>query len=135
MAALDAGTRQPVEDAELLLAQPLVDDQLRRVLSDAADRADQLRRRLRAAIRRDQHDVRTLIRRQGREPPAKGDRLLLAQAAQGDVGISDRNVDLCQSGGVCCVTCDIAGALPMSNDPKPFRPTLLHNQPPAAVLL
>jgi len=37
MAALDAGTRQPVEDAELLLAQPLVDDQLRRLLGDSAD--------------------------------------------------------------------------------------------------
>ena len=34
---------------------------------------------------RDQHDVRTLIHRHRREPPAERDRLLLAQATQGDV--------------------------------------------------
>jgi hypothetical protein len=37
-------------------------------------------------------------------------------------------------GGVGCVTCDIPGALAMSNDPKSFRPTLLHNQPPGTPL-
>ena len=117
MLPLDPGTGQPVEDAELLLAQALVDDQFRRALGEAADGAEQLRRLLAPGDKARSARRWALIRWHRAEPPAERQRLLLAEAAKGHIGIPDRDVDLWQAGGIGRVACDIAGALPMSDDP------------------
>ena len=61
MVSLDPDPRQPVEDAELFLAQPLVHEEPRRRRCDAARPADPLGRLDRAPVRRGEDEVRALV--------------------------------------------------------------------------
>src|SRR3569623_474766 len=56
----DAGSRQPVENAELALPQPLVDDRLRRTAGKRPGLADQFGRLPRPDVGRAQDDLRPL---------------------------------------------------------------------------
>ena len=89
----DAGGGQPVEHAELALAQPLVDDRLARLCGDAARLADRLGGLAGADIRRGQHDLGPLGLGQRGEPAAERARLLVAEVAQRHVDVAHRDVD------------------------------------------
>jgi hypothetical protein len=122
----DAVAGQPVEDAEFLLAQPLVLDEVRRVHVKAAGALDQRRRLERAPVGRGQDHIGLLVPGHFREPAAEGARLLLAQAAERHVDVATAGIDMRQAGSVGCVARDIAAAFAVADDPQPARPSLRH---------
>src|SRR5207302_3586152 len=75
----DARGRQPVEDAELALAQPLIDDGSRRTAGERALLTDERRGLLGADVRRRKNDLRPVIAWQRGEPTPGRLRLLHAQ--------------------------------------------------------
>ena len=79
MMPLDAGAGEPVEDAELLLAQALVDDERVALGAEPACRLDELGRALRPQIGRGQDDVRPFRGRQRGEPASERARLLFPE--------------------------------------------------------
>ena len=91
VAGLDAIAREAVEQAELLLAEALVEHD---VLRRAAHGGDELGGACGAQVRRRDHDVGPLVGGQLREPPAQRAGLLLAARAQGHVDVAVREVEL-----------------------------------------
>src|SRR5690348_3538971 len=65
---LDARARQAIQDAELLFAQALIDDQLRRLTAPTVMLADELGGMTSARIGRAQDDLRTTVRSERAEP-------------------------------------------------------------------
>ena len=122
----DAGGGQPVEDAELALAQALVDDRLARLLGDAARLADRLGGLAGADIRRGEDDLGPLALRQRGEPAAERAACSLAELAQRHVDVAHVDVDHAEAGRIGGVARDVAGALPVADDPELFGPSLSH---------
>ncbi len=127
----DAERRQPVEDAELLFAQPLVAD-----AGDGADVAvglvsvraqcgeDAVAGLAGADVGRAEHDLRLLVARQGGEPVAERVALLLAERRQRHVDIAIGDIDRGKAAELGRVAGDVAGALAVADDPERLRPLL-----------
>src|SRR5947209_3247815 len=126
----DACGREAVEDAELALAQPLIDDRPRRPAGESALLADERRGLLCADIRRRKNDLRPVIARQRGEPAAGGLRLIDSEGRQRHVDVAQIDVDFVRAGLVGGVSRDIALALAMPHQPQPLRPILTHCRPP-----
>ena len=125
-ALADADAGQPVEDAELALAQPLVDDRPGRAAGERAGLADDLGGLARPHVGRGEDDLGPLVARQSGKPAAG--RLGLAKAELGErhVDVADVDVDLVRAGLVGGVAGDIALALPVPHQPQPLGPILPH---------
>ena len=133
-ALADAERGQPVEDAELALAQPLVDDRPRRAAGQRALLADDLGRLPRADIGRGQDDLGPFVARQRGEPAAGRFGLLDAELGQRHVDVAHVDVDLVRAGLVGGVARDIALALPVPDQPQSFGPVLAHQPAPPEAL-
>ena len=93
VALFDGELGQPVQDAELLLAQPLVGGKRHSVLVDPGLFQKQQRGRPSAQVGRTQHHIGTLFRRQIAKPSAKRARLLLSQCRKRRIDIACHDVD------------------------------------------
>ncbi len=120
----DAGGGQPVENPELALAQPLVDDRVRRAAGERAGAADDLRGLLRPHVRRREDQLGAFLARQCGEPAASGVGLLAPEIGQGHVDVAARDVDLVRAGFVRRVARYVALTLPMPDEPQALRPVL-----------
>src|SRR5712671_5004608 len=86
---LDAGRGEPVEYSELLLPEPLVDDQRKRILPHARCFHDQTGSMTGAEIRRGEHNAGLFFAWQITEPASKRDRLALAELRERNIHIPD----------------------------------------------
>jgi hypothetical protein len=122
----DAAHGQAVEDAELLFAQAFVGMDGQQLVAVQALHQD-VGRLGRAHVRRMEHDVRLAVRRQRGEPARQCLRLTHAQLGQGHVDVALGDVDEQAGRGFGRVTCDVAGALAMPDEPDFLRPLLIHH--------
>ena len=119
---------RPVENPELALAQPLVDDGPRGGRPTARPLADDLGGLARPHIRRGQDEFGPLVGRQSGEPAARGFGLLVAEFGQGHVDVAQVDVDLMRARLVGGVARDIALALAMADEPQSLGPVLAHRR-------
>ncbi len=125
----DAGPGQPVEDAELALAQALVDGVFDEGRIEAAVFPDDLGRPLRPLIGRGQDDLGPAVGRKVAEPGAQGLRLHHTPVAERDIDIPLLDGDPRRSGRVGGVARDVAGALAVTHHPEVFGPSRSHERP------
>jgi hypothetical protein len=124
----DAACRQAIENAELALAQALVDDRLGLVAGERPRLANRLRGLAGAEIGGGQDELRTLGGGKLGEPAACGFGLAEAKVGQRHVDIADIEIDDAVPGGIRLVAGDIALALAMADQPQAFRPILAHRR-------
>ena len=120
-ALADAERGQPVEDPELALAQPLVDDRSRRTAGERALLADDLGGLLRADIGRGQDDLaaaRRAAATANQRPAASA--CCDAELRQRHVDVAHVDVDLVRAGFIGRIARDIALALPVPDQPQPL---------------
>ena len=110
---------QPVEDAELPLAQPLVDDH-RHVETGRLE--GDLGRLPGADVGRGPHDGRLLVRRLLRGPAAERRGLPPAELGQRHVDVAVGQVEPLEARGLGGVAGDVAGALAVAHDPQAGGP-------------
>ena len=115
----DAGAGQPIEDAELALAQALVGRPRMDVSQLPGDRLGGLAR---APERRVEHHLRPLL--ECREPRPECVRLFVPKVAQRHVDVAHVEVDPRHARRVRSLSGDVAGALPVTDDPQAFGPVL-----------
>ena len=130
----DAERRQPVEDAELLLAQPLVADAGRRRVGRTAwpaCSATRTRRRSGARARR-----ATAARRSGSSSRGMAANQAPSASAWRSPSVGQRHVDVAmgdvdrrQAAELGGVARDVAGALAVPDDPQRLRPLLFQGDP------
>jgi len=116
MRGLDAGMRQPVEDAELLFTQPLVHTDLL-IGRTAARSAEDLSRLDGADIGRSEHYLRAAMLFARGEPFAECPRLLFAQLGQRHIDVAAVERDPERARGIRGIARNIAGALSVADDP------------------
>ena len=122
-----AGAGKAVEDAELLLAQPLVDLPLRGRPLAARRREDGehvVGSLPGAQVGRAQDDLRPLANRHLGEPFAERFGLPVAERGQRDIDVSLGDNDVGQASALGRVARDVAGTLAMPHDPKRLGPFL-----------
>lgn len=85
-----------------------------------------------AEVRRGQHNLGPLIRWKFGKPVDQGKRLLLAKIVQGDIDIALGDIDAAKARRVGEIARDMAGALPVADNPKARRPARLHVAPNVA---
>jgi cation diffusion facilitator family transporter len=117
----DAGRCQPIEDAELLLAQPFVeaDGHVARRTAAGPESLGSLER---APIRRREKNLRPRAFRLAGEPMPQRRRLLLSQTAERDVCVANREFDTVHGGFMGSVARHVAGALSVPHDDQLLRP-------------
>lgn len=122
----DAGRGQAIEDAKLLLPQPLVEHQRLRFAGQAGGRSDEGGRAAGAAIERGDDDLRPLLGRKRREPAAEGLALPFAEAAERHIDIAVGQVDMRLARAHRGPPGDVTGALAVPDDPQLGGPGLGH---------
>jgi len=118
----DARHGHPVQDAELLFAEPLIRDHARR--RRVHDARDDARGFQRPQIRRREHHRRAFGGGLRCKPVGQRTRLLLAQRRERNVHVPRREVDEMVAGRFCRVTGDVACALAVPHQPHRVRPFL-----------
>jgi hypothetical protein len=94
MKLLNPRAGKAVEDAELFLAQALVDNKAAALGTNAPFSLNDLSSALRPEIGRGEHHVGTFCCRKGSKPASEGAGLLLAELAEGNIHVSMGNVDM-----------------------------------------
>jgi hypothetical protein len=117
---------EPIQDPELLLPQPFVNNEGVLLGANATFRLDQLGRVPGPQVRGCEDDIGPLRGREAGEPASEDTRLLLTEGAQGDVDVTIGYVDVPEPCSMSGIASDVAGAFPVTHDPKAFRPPLMH---------
>jgi len=118
-------TVEPVEDAELLLAEAFVDADAF-VRSAAAGFAEQLRGLDRAHVGAGQHHLGPAVFVCSRKPSPKRLRLLAAERRKRHVDVAALHVDAGEAGFGRAIAGNVAGALPMAHHPQNRGPARGH---------
>jgi len=124
----DPTSGQPIEDAELALAQALIDERSSWPAGKRSLPADDPGGLLCPDIRRGKDDLWPLIARERGKPAAGGPGLLDTELGQGDVDVSHFDPDFVSAGLMRRVARDIPLALAVTHDPEPLRPVVPHQQ-------
>jgi len=118
----DADFREPIENAELFFAKPLVDDKSVFVFRETGGVCDNLGGVSRANVRRSENDVRRTVIGQGSEPSSECFCLLNAKIRERYIDISNIEVDSSVAGSRSGFARDIARGLAVADDVESFRP-------------
>jgi len=129
--AQSAAVKEPVEHAEFLLPQTLVDGKRTGIVAQAPRGADEHRRALCPAIGRGEDDLGTVRGRHRGEPAPQGMGLAFPEGTQGNVDVPFFDRDMRRSRSYRRIPGDVAGAFAVAHDPDPTRPSLRHTAPSA----
>src|SRR6266568_6326008 len=120
----DSNCREPIQNAELLLPESLVDNQRVRVTLHSGGLCYQAGGVSRAQVRRGQHDIRTPLEGKRAEPATDCDCLPLSEIGKWDIDIADVDVDSGVAGFECSIARDISRGLTVAHDVQQVRPDL-----------
>jgi hypothetical protein len=121
---LDSDGGEPVENAKLLLAKPLVDHERVGIFVDLGGLDDETGGMPRPQVRRSENDIGSILRRKPSEPVSKRSRLALPQFGQRYIDVADVEVDHRMAGLERCIARDIPRGLAVTDDVDQVRPDL-----------
>ena len=121
---LDSDGGEAVENAELFLAEALVDDERVGVVADSSRLYDETRCVPRTKIGRSENDVGSFFRGKRSKPVAERDRLLLSEVGERNVDVADRHVDHGMAGFERRIARDVARGFSVADEVDEVRPDL-----------